>query len=167
MPFASKFRAMMDFPFAGETLGSFTVESVDVRDDPDAAGSYAYSVRMTLRGPGGQQGVRRALKPLFSSHPTTFSWYGTPYQLWFGKAAIESLGDKRYAVSVAGAAARVFLADDLLRFLAYLAEESHLATRPGGAFGQTLVEAYLERYRADIKRKVDRYASRLQSTKDT
>ena len=167
MPFADKFRAMMDFPFAGETLGSFTVESVDVRDDPDAAGSYAYSVRMTLRGPGGQQGVRRALKPLFSSHPTTFSWYGTPYQLWFGKAAIESLGDKRYAVSVAGAAARVFLADDLLRFLAYLAEEGHLATRPGGAVGQTLVETYLERYRADIKRKVDRYASRLQSTKDT
>ena len=59
MPFARKFRAMMDFPFAGDTLGDFTVESVAVRDDPDAPGCYAYSVRMTLRGPssvtGGEQ----------------------------------------------------------------------------------------------------------------
>lgn len=167
MPFANKFRAMMDFPFAGETLGGFTVESVDVRDDPDAPGTYAYSVRMTLRGPGGRQGVRRALKPLFATHPTTFSWYGTPYQLWFGKATIESLGDKRYAVSVAGAGARIFLADELLRFLAYLHEEGHLAARPGGEAGNTLVEAYLARYRSEIKRKVDRYASRLRSTKHT
>ena len=95
MPFAKKFRAMMDFPFAGDIVGGFTVESVDVHDEPHVSGRYTYSVRMVLQGPGGQQGVRRALKSLFASHPMTFSGYGNPYQLWFRRPKIESLGAKR------------------------------------------------------------------------
>jgi hypothetical protein len=164
MPFAKKFRAMMGFPFAGDTVGGFTVERVDVRDEPRSSGQYAYAVHMTLRGPGGQQGVRRALKALFSSHPMTFSGYGNPYQLWFGKPEIESLGDKRYAVRVEGAGARVFLKDELHRFLEYLDEEGQLATGPDQAARETLVETYLERYRAEIRRKVGRYRRKLQRT---
>jgi hypothetical protein len=156
----------MDFPFPGDTVDGFAVERVEVRDEPGSPGRYLYSVQIVLRGPEGQQGVRRALKSLFSSHPMTFSGYGNPYQLWFGKPEIEGLGDKRYAVRVQGAGARVFLEDELDRFLGYLDEEGQLATQAGRAVRETLVETYLERYRAEIKRKVDRYRRRLQRTED-
>jgi hypothetical protein len=165
MPFAAKFRAMMDLPFAGDTLGGFDVESMDVSHRSGELG-YAYSVRMVLRGPGGQQGVRRALKDLLSAHPTTFSGYGNPYQLWCGKPEIESLGDRRYAVSVEGAGARVYLEQELRRFLASLDQEGYLADRPDIAPRETLVEAYMERYRAEIKRKVGRYRRRLRKDGD-
>jgi hypothetical protein len=161
MPFADKFRAMMDFPFPGDTLGDLTVESVDVSHHGGSAGIYCYDVRLVLRGPGGQQGVRRALRPLFSSHPTTFSGYGNPYQLWFGRPEIESLGDKRYEVRVEGGGARTYLQDDLERFLDYLVEEGLTTIDPEPAAQTKRVETYLEQYRAQIKRDVDRYRYRL------
>jgi len=164
MPFAVKFRAMMDFPFPGDTLGDLTVEDVDVQHEGIGPGQYAYTARIVLRGPGGQQGVRRALKSLLSAHPMTFSGYGNPYQLWFGTPEIESLGDKRYAVRIQGAGARVFLDDELKRFLAYLDEEGQLVPRPDAAGG--LVDAYLRRYQAEIKRKVDRYRRQLRRIQD-
>ena len=167
MPFATKFRAMMDLPFAGDTLGSFTVERVDVGHTSTGPGQYAYTVRMTLHGPGGQQGVRRALKPLLSEHPMTFSGYGNPYQLWFGKPQIESLGDRRYAVRIDGAGARVFLADELHRFLAYLDERGPLETKPIGTDREALVETYLQGYQAEVNRKVGRYRSGLRRSEDT
>jgi len=109
MPFANKFRAMMHFPFAGDRVGPFTVEAVDVGHKGIGSGQYSYPVQITLRGPGGQQGVRRALRALFATHPTTFSGYGNPYQLWFGRPEIERLGDQRYKVRIEGAGARVHL----------------------------------------------------------
>ena len=163
MPFADKFRAMMGFSFAGDGVGGFVVESVDVRHESGGAGRYAYPVRMVLRGPGGRQGVLRALKALFASHPMTFSGYGNPYQLWFGKPEIESLGDQRYAVTVEGAGARVFLAEELERFLAYLGAHGQLAEQTAQ---KTLVEAYLEEYKAEIQRQVGRYRSKLHRTVD-
>jgi len=166
MPFADKFRAMMRFPFAGESVGGFVVESVDVRHESGGAGRYAYPVQMVLRGPGGQQGVLRALKALFASHPMTFSGYGNPYQLWFGKPEIESLGDQRYAVTVEGAGARVFLTEELERFLAYLGAQGQLATQAEPAAQETLVEAYLEGYKAEIQRLVGRYRSKLRRAAD-
>lgn len=166
MPFAEKFCAMMDLPLVGDTVGGFAVESVDASDEPSGPGLYAYSVRITLQGPGGKQGVRQALKALFSSHSTTFSGYGNPYQLWFGKPEIESLGNKRYAVKVQGAGARVFLEDELHRFLRYLNETDQLSSRPDQAVRETVVETYLERYRAEIRRKVYRYQRKLQRTND-
>jgi hypothetical protein len=105
--------------------------------------------------------VRRALKPLLSAHPTTFSGYGNPYQLWCGKPEIESLGDKRYAARFEGAGARVYLGQELDRFLAYLEECGWLASGSDPAGPEALVEAYLEQYRAEIKRQVDRYRRRL------
>ena len=166
MPFANKFRAMMDFPFAGDTVGGYSVASVDVGHESSGAGHYRYSVRMEVHGPGGRQGVRRALKALFSSHPMTFSGYGNPYQLWFGKPDIESLGDQRYVVRVEGAGSRVFLGDELDRFLEYLHEEGELASRPDEGAQQALIEGYLGEYAAQIRRKVDRYRRRLRRTED-
>ena len=128
MPFAKKFRAMMDFPFPGDTVGDFAVENVEVWDERGGSEGYVYGVEMVLCGLGGQQGVRRALKSLFSQHPTTFSGYGNPYQLWFRKPEVESLGDKRYTVRVKGSGARIYLAPELERFLSYLADKGHLET---------------------------------------
>ena len=161
MPFADKFRAMMDFAFPGDTLGEFGVESVDVSHHRGSAGSYCYDVRIVLCGPGGLQGVRRALKPLISLHPTTFSGYGNPYQLWFGKPEIESLGDQRYEVCVEGGGARTYLQDDLARFLDYLIAEGIATGSPEPAVQAERVEAYLEQYRAEIARLVSRYRYRL------
>ena len=161
MPFANKFRAMMDFPFAGDTVGDFVVESVDVRDEGSGRMGYAYSVRIVLCGRGGKQGVRRALKDLFASHTTTFSAYGNPYQLWFGRPEIESLGDQRYSVTAEGGGARVYLEDELRQFLAYLDESGQLAARSDQADAEPLVENYLDSYQADIRRRVDRYRRKL------
>ena len=160
MPFAKKFRAMMDFPFPGDTVGDFTVERVDVRDIQGGSEGYVYGVEMVLRGPGGQQGVKRALESLFAQHPTTFSGYGNPYQLWFRKPEIESLGDKRYAVRVKGSGARIYLAPELERFLSYVADKEHLE-QLDPTTREALVEEYLELYRAEIQHKVGRYRRKL------
>ena len=164
MPFANKFRAMIDLPFAGDSLDGFMVERVDAQHRSGGHGLYVYAVSMLLRGPGGQQGVRRALKPLLSAHPTTFSGYGNPYQLWCGRPEIESLGDQRYAVRFEGAGARVFLDQELDRFLGYLEEQGRLAIGSDPGDPGALVETYLEQYRAEIKRQVDRYRRRLQKS---
>ncbi len=161
MPFAKKFRAMMDFPFPGDTIGDLTAESVEVLDERGVSEGYVYGVRMVLKGSGGVQGVKRTLKTFFSQHPTTFSGYGNPYQLWFRKPEIESLGDQRYLVIVKGAGGRVFLEQDLGRFLQYLSEGSHLAVPLEPADEEKLIEAYLERYQAEIKRQVERYYRKL------
>jgi CubicO group peptidase (beta-lactamase class C family) len=160
MPFAKKFRAMMDFPFPGDTVGDFTIESVDVRDIQGGSEGYIYGVEMILCGPGGQQGVKRALKSLFAQHPTTFSGYGNPYQLWFRKPEIESLGNKRYAVRVKGSGARIYLAPELERFLNYVADKAHLEPFDP-AIRETLIEEYLEQYRAEIQRTVSRYRRKV------
>jgi len=167
MPFAIKFRAMMDLPLAGETVGGLIVESVEVGHEGKGPGLYGYALRIVLQGPGGQEGVRRALKALFASHPLTFSGYGNPYQLWFGKPEIESLGEQRYAVSAEGAGARVFLEEELERFLGYLAENGQLAAGCEQTGGETLVRGYLQEYRAEIGRKVARYRSALRRTGET
>lgn len=167
MPFADKFRAMMDFPFAGDTVGAYLVESVDVGHESGGPGIYKYAVRLVLRGPGGQHGVRQALKPLFCTHCTTFSGYGNPYQLWFGRPEIEVLGDSRYAVTVEGAGARTYLEADLARFLAYLTDAGRLQSPPGPAAQEALVGDYLDQYRSEVKRLVDRYRAKLRKSRPT
>jgi hypothetical protein len=164
MPFATKFRAMMGFPFAGDTLGDLIVERVDVRDEPSACpGVHAYVAEMILSGPGGQKGVRDALKPLLARHPFTFSGYGNPYHLWFGKPEIESLGDRRYAVRVQGAGARIPMEEELARLLEHLCGEGLLALDE--AARDELVQRYLADYQAEIRRAVSRYRSRLRRSK--
>ncbi|NLG26602.1 MAG: hypothetical protein GX557_01740 [Chloroflexi bacterium] len=160
MPFAAKFRAMMGFPMAGETLGAFDVESVEVRDLHELEG-YHYGVRLVLRGPGGQAEALRALRPLFAQHPTTFSGYGNPYQLHFGKPQVEGLGDRRYAVTVKGFGTRVYLEQDLQRFLEHLHSTGRLGAQTDEDSGR-LVADYLEDYRHEIRLKVGRYRSALE-----
>lgn len=164
MPFAPKFRAMMDFPFPGDTVGDFVVESVEVRDVREDVEGHVYAVQMTLRGSGGRQGVQRALKPLLTAHPTTFSGYGNPYQLWFCKPEIESLGDSRYEVRVKGMGVRIHLAPELARFLSYLDEQGHLSGQRDPSGQEALVETYLAQYRAEIERRVGRYRRKLAKT---
>ena len=161
MPFANKFRAMMDFPLAGDTLGDFTVESVDVRDVHESIAGHGYALEMVLCGPGGKQGVQRALKPLFSQKPLTFSGYGNPYQLWFGKPEIVSQGDRRYTVRALAYGARIYLAPELARFLDYLDSHPQLEATADPAERERLIEDYLEQYRADIRLIVSRYHSKL------
>ena len=81
---------------------------------------------------------------------------------------MENLGDGRYAVTLEGAGARVHLAEDLARFLDYLAQEGRLAgaTEPvASATGPNeraaLVQEYLDGYRAEIARVVGRYRTRI------
>ena len=66
MPFANKFRAMMDLPLAGETVDGFVAESIEVDDIRSGWKGYGYSVRMVLAGPGGKAGVRRVLRALLA-----------------------------------------------------------------------------------------------------
>jgi hypothetical protein len=167
MPFADKFRAMMDFPFPGDTIGAYLVESVDVGHASGGPGIYKYAVRLVLRGPGGQQGVRQALKPLFATHCATFSGYGNPYHLWFGRPEVENLGESRYAVTVEGAGARTFLEDDLERFLTYLVDQGCVLAPPDPSAEKALVAEYLDQYRAEVKRRVDRYRSKLRKIRST
>jgi hypothetical protein len=162
MPFADKFRAMMGFPFPGETLGAFTVESVDVGHEGIAPGLYVYPVRIVVSGPGGVTAATKALRPLLSQQCTTFSGYGNPYQLWFGKMTIESLGEGRYAATVQGAGARVHLHDDLARFLEHLAAQGALAE---GLDSAALVESYLAGYQGEVARLVNRYRGKLRRTR--
>jgi hypothetical protein len=166
MPFAKKFRAMMDFPLPGDVLGAFVVEKVDVQDEWGAPEGYVYGVQMVLRGPGGKQAALRALKPLFTQHPTTFSGYGNPYQLWFRKPEIESLGNQRYAVNVKGSGARIYLEPDLARFLQYLEDHRQLAAPSDPADHAALIEAYLEQYRAEVALQVARYRRKLAKIED-
>jgi hypothetical protein len=162
MPFANKFRAMMDFPFPGESVGPFTVEQVSVGCDPAGSGRYTYPISLVLRGKGGQQGVKAALRELLTARRTTFSAYGNGYQLWFARPQIESLGGRRYRVTVEGAGARVALKAELHRFAEYLEERRALA---GG--GAELVEEYLEGYRGDVRRLVGRYYRKLRKIEGT
>lgn len=159
MPFANKFRAMMDLPLPGDSVGDFVAERVQVEDVRSGWDGYAYSVQMVLQGPGGKAGVRRTLTPVFAQRVTTFSSFGNPYQLWFGKPEIESLGDRRYAVEVDGAGARIELEADLERFLDHLEDEGCINLRPDAA--ARLIEDYLEEYRSDVLRRVERYRRRL------
>ena len=167
MPFAKKFRAMMGFPFPGDTVAGFEVEEVDVHDEWGAPEGYVYAVRIVLRGPGGKQAALRALKPLFTQHPITFSGYGNPYQLWFRKPEIESLGAQRYAVSVKGSGARIYLEPDLARFLQYLDDQHYLTAPSDPADREALIETYLEQYHAKIALQVARYHRKLSKSEST
>ena len=165
MPFEIKFRAMMDMPLAGDHLGSMTVESVTVGHEGRSSDVYAYPLRLVLRGSGGLAAVKRAIAPLFRKRCTTFSGYGTPYHLWFGKPVIEDLGGGLYAVTAEGAGAHVHLEADLTRFCEYLAAKEML---PGSPEDRTaLVARYLDGFRAEVENAVGRYRRRIAKAEKT
>ena len=166
MPFAKKFRAMMDFPFPGDTVGDFTVESVEVWDEQSSSEGHIYGVRMVLHGPGGKQGVKHALKDLFARHPVTFSAYGNPYQLWFRKPEVENLGGKRYEINVKGVGERIYVDEELRRFLAHLIEQGHIANALEPESQEALISDYLVEYQNTIQRQVGRYRRKVKKLED-
>jgi hypothetical protein len=142
MPFAGEFREAMGFPVAGDTVEGFRIEELGVRHEGMGAGRYEYPIELTVAGKGGKEGVRRALKGLFSRRMTIFTEYGNPYQCSVGSMAIESLGEGRYRVTARGVGNRVHLREELIRFLGCL--DAAALTGPRDAPG--VVEEYLRRY---------------------
>ncbi len=69
MPFAKKFRAMMNFPFPGDTIGDFSVESVDVHDEQGDGDGYVYGVRMVLKRPRRGAGRETGTQGFFLAAP--------------------------------------------------------------------------------------------------
>jgi hypothetical protein len=153
MPFANKFILTMQFPKAGDEIGGFTVEESEVECAPRGNGQYSYPTRMILAGKGGQQGVRAALKKLVSKRRFTFSGYGNPYQLWFGKMTVESLPNNRYQVKIDGLGSRVFLERELERYLTYLLEKGFLSKKWSEDSGAKALTEYMEIYKAEARRK--------------
>ena len=152
MPFAKKFRFTMRLPDAGDDIDGFTVESCTVEHAPSGYGRYEYPVEIVLKGKGGRQAVRNALKHLLTPVKSTFSGYGNAYQLRFGKMEVESLGDRRYRVHGVGLGARVFLKKELLRFCEFLTDNAYLSP-PASNTKQNIIDKYLEEYQVDARRK--------------
>jgi hypothetical protein len=125
------------------------VELVRVEHDGAGDGRYEYPTEIVLRGKGGKEGVRRALKPLFATRRTIFSEFGNPYQCSPGRMDVESLGEGRFRVTARGVGVRVRLREELVRFLASLASTGRLA--PGaGDDPAAVVDEYLRRYQAEV-----------------
>ena len=146
MPFANKFKFTLGIPDAGKRLGDFLVESTSVRHAPQGDGRYEYPVELVLDGPGGKQAVSKTIRDRFGGFRTTFSGYGNPYQLRFGRFEVESLGDRRYRVSSRGIGGRFDLAKELRRFVDY-------AEANGVRADGSLIEPYIEAYRKDVTRR--------------
>ena len=160
MPFAAKFWAAMEIPFPGDDIGDFAVEHVDVKHLSFGDGCYEYPIRMILRGKGGKQGVRSALRELFSANRTTFSGFGNPYHCRFGKSAVESLGDRRYEVKVKGIGVRIFLRRELERFCRHLEAERYSAGNNSTL--EDLLHIYMDAYMRDISRTSAAYRRKIQ-----
>jgi hypothetical protein len=150
MPFAGEYREAMGFPREGTEVDGFVVELVRVEHAGIGDGRYEYPTEIVLRGKGGKEGVRRALKPLFATRRTIFSEFGNPYQCSTGRMTVESLGDGRYRVAARGVGVRVRLREELERFFASLATTGRLAPGVTADGSATVVEEYLRRYQAEV-----------------
>ena len=146
MPFAKTYRFTLQIPEAGRSLGGFLVESSDVSHDERGDGTIRYPVTLVLAGPGGKSAVRKEVSERFGPGRTTFSGFGNPYQLQFGRFEVQSLGARRYRVTAVGTGARIDLERELRRFVAY-------ARARGEAPDDALLTAYLEDYRRDVTRR--------------
>jgi hypothetical protein len=146
VPFAEKYMFTMRIPDAGGCIGDFSIESCQVDCNEHGDGTIDYPICMVLVGPGGKQGVRKTIRDRFSRGRTTFSGFGNPYQLHFGRFEVESLGGSRYRVTARGKGVRIDLERELQRFLAYARLRHKQADT-------ALVTAYLDDYKRDITRK--------------
>ena len=146
MPFANKYRFAMQIPEAGRSLGGFLVESSEVAHHERGDGTIEYPVTLVLVGPGGKPAVRKAIIERFGRGRTTFSGFGNPYQLHFGRFEVESLGARRYQVTALGTGARIDLERELRRFVAYARARRKVAN-------ESLLTAYLADYRRDVTRR--------------
>ena len=136
---------MMDFPFPGDIVGDFKVESVDVHDEWGAPEGYVYGCDGAARA-GGASSPARAQTSVFPA--SNHLRYGNPYQLWFRKPEIENpasmLCSEREGIRSA-----YLSAPELERFLTTFADKDAPAASDTAARGK-LIEDYLEKYRAEI-----------------
>ena len=142
----------MNLPNDGDRIEGFVVESCEIAHAPSGYGRYEYPIDIVVSGVGGQQGVRRAFRELFSRIKTTFSGYGNAYQLRFGKMEIESLGERRYRIHGNGLGARVYLRKEIGRFVEYLLDNRYLVPEWCDR-KDDLAEEYIEEYLVDARRK--------------
>lgn len=146
MPFAQKYRFAMRFPEPGDTIDGFRVESCEVGHDEKGDGTIFYPFVILLSGKGGRQGVGKAVRAAFAHGHTTFSGFGNPYQLRFGRFTVEALGTGRYSVTGCGYGCRIDLERELSRFVAY-------ARLHGKSADDAVVAEYIEAYKRDVTRK--------------
>ncbi len=137
----------MSFPNEGAVFGAFTVESVQVEHVGAGAGRYEYPVEITVRGKGGKDGAKKALKPLLDRRTTIFSEFGNPYQCSIGSVQVEKLAPECYRLTARGLGVRVHLRPELLRFLGYM--EQGLLVQRGDEERGRVVDAYLASYMSD------------------
>ena len=119
---------------------------------------------MVLRGKGGRQGVRNALRDLLRARTTTFSGFGNPYHCGFGRYEVTSLGEQRYEVIVRGIGVRVFLREELERFCQYLDEAGALSG--SGPASTSLLDAYMEAYMRGVSNKAANYRRKIGRIRD-
>jgi hypothetical protein len=160
MPFAAKFWAAMEIPFPGDVVGGFEVEYVDVQHHGIGDGRYEYPISMILRGKGGKQGVRNAVKKYLGAKRTTFSGFGNPYHCWVSKIVVESLGDQRYGLKARGIGVRIFLREELERFYHHLEAEGH--TEGDESILRDVLNVYMDAYMKGISRTSAAYKRRIQ-----
>jgi hypothetical protein len=165
MPFAAKFWAAMELPFPGDAIGGFEVEHVQVEHHALGGGRYDYPVRLVLKGKGGKQGARKALRDILAARRTTFSGFGNPYQCWIDNVDIQSLGDQRYEVRARGIGVRIYLRKELERFWDLLAAEGRISI--GQEDRAAYLDSYMEEYMKGITRSAARYRRKIKRAAET
>jgi len=152
MPSLEVYREAMGFPAAGDVVNGFRIEEVQVGHTGAGPGRYDYPTELVVSGKGGKEGARRALKELFARRRTIFSEYGNHYQCVGGNMEIESQGEGRYRVSARGVGIRVHLAEELARFLEYLAASGRLDQTAQTAGLESIMSDYMRRYQEQSHR---------------
>ena len=150
MPFSSKFRNGMGFPKEGQVIDGFTVESVSVSHINISRGHYEYPTEVIVRGQGNANAARRTFKEFYRARRTLFSGYGNPYQCRHGKMMVQGLGDCRFSITTRGTCVRVYLRNELARFLEYLSRNNQLSTE---VECETTVAEYMKEYVKSSSRK--------------
>ena len=143
----------MSFPRPGDSLGGFTVEEVDVGHVGSGAGRYRYPIRLVIRGKGGKQAARAAVRELFARKRTAFSGYGNPYQFVIGGCEAVRIDDQLYEVTATGYGARIHLDYELRRFYRFLASSGSLSRSAAQSGIDPILESYLNEYQAETTRK--------------
>lgn len=143
----------MGFPEKGQVINGFTVESVSVSHVGVSAGRYEYPFEIIVKGEGNAQKVKAAFKGFFKTRRTIFSGYGNPYQCQHGKMEIKDLGDGRFSITARGACVRVYLKDELQRFVEHLSKKGCVANKIDGAEWSKIIEEYMKQYEKTSSRK--------------
>lgn len=146
MPFSRKFQNGMGFPKEDQVIDGFTVESVSVSHINISDGHYEYPTEIVVRGKGSTNKVRKTFKEFFKTKRTLFSGYGNPYQCRHGKMVVQSLGNCRFSITARGTCVRIYLRDELVRFMEYLYENKQFTDDADKSERETTIADYMKKY---------------------